>query len=65
MDSEAAAAFAGKIKEAVANQDIVALADLTSYPVYVGFEGGGVSVKSKDTTTTPTLSFVTSVCISY
>ncbi len=48
VDSEAAAAFARKIKEAVANQDIEALADLTSYPVYVGFEDGGVSVKSKE-----------------
>lgn len=36
VDSEAAAAFAGKIKEAVAAKDMEALADLTSYPVYVG-----------------------------
>ncbi len=48
VDSEDVAAFARKIKEAVANQDIEALADLTSYPVYVGFEDGGVSVKSKE-----------------
>ncbi len=48
VDSKAAAAFAGKIKEAVASQDIEALADLTSYPVYVGFEDGGMSVESKE-----------------
>ena len=36
VDSEAAAAFAGKIKEAVPAKDMEALADLTSYPVYVG-----------------------------
>lgn len=48
VDSEAAAAFAGKIKEAVANQDLEALADLTSYPIYIGFEDGGVSVTSRE-----------------
>lgn len=48
VDSEAAAAFARKIKEAVANQDLEALADLTSYPVYVGFEDGGVTVTSRE-----------------
>lgn len=48
VDSEAAAAFAREIKEAVANQDLEALADLASYPLYVGFSDGGVSVNSKD-----------------
>lgn len=35
-------AFADKIKTAVAAKDIEALADLTSFPVYVGIAGGGV-----------------------
>lgn len=37
-----AKAFAEKIKTAVASKDIVALADLTAFPVYVGIAGGGV-----------------------
>ena len=36
VDSEAVSAFADKIKEAVAAKDMEALADLTSFPVYVG-----------------------------
>lgn len=48
VDSEAAAAFAGKIKEAVANQDIEALADLASYPLSIGFSNEWVSVMSRD-----------------
>lgn len=48
VDSEAAAAFAKKIKEAVANQDIEALADLTSYPLSIGFSNEWVSVMSRD-----------------
>ena len=48
VDSEAAANFARKIKEVVANQDIEALADLMVYPVYVGFEDAGISVNSKE-----------------
>ena len=48
VDSEAAAAFGKKVKEAVAEQDIDTLADLASYPLYVGFEGGSVTVKSAD-----------------
>ena len=48
VDSEAAAAFGKKVKEAVAEQDIGALADLASYPLYIGFEDGSVTVKSAD-----------------
>ena len=48
VDSEAAAAFGKEVKEAVADQDIDTLADLASYPLYVGFEGGSVTVKSAD-----------------
>lgn len=36
VDSEAAKEFAVKVKEAAANKDLEALADLTSFPVYVG-----------------------------
>lgn len=44
VDNEAAAAFADKIKAAVAAQDLEALADLTAFPVYVGLDGvGGVN----------------------
>lgn len=48
VDSEAAAAFGKKVKEAVAEQDIDTLADLASYPLYVGFKDGSVTVKSAD-----------------
>ncbi len=48
VDSEAAANFARKIKEVVANQDIEGLANLIAYPVYVGFEDEGISVNSKE-----------------
>lgn len=48
VDKEAVVAFAGRIKEAVANQDIEALADLASYPLYAGFEDGGVTVASRE-----------------
>lgn len=48
VDSEAAAAFGKKVKEAVAEQDIGALADLASYPLYIGFEDGSVTVKSAE-----------------
>lgn len=48
VDSEAAAAFAEKIKEAVAAQDLEALADLTSFPTYVGFPEEGLFVKTRE-----------------
>ena len=43
MDSAAAAEFAEQIKEAVAAQDLEALADLAAYPLYVGIAEDGVS----------------------
>lgn len=45
VDTSAAAAFADKIKEAVADKDIEALADLTAFPVYVGIAEGGVETR--------------------
>lgn len=39
------AAFADKIKAAVAAKDIEALADLTAFPVYVGIAQGGVETR--------------------
>ncbi len=48
VDNEAVVAYARKIKEAVANRDMEALADLASYPLYVGFTDGGVSVTSAE-----------------
>ncbi len=36
VDSKAAKEFAQKVKDAVANKDLEALADLTAFPVYVG-----------------------------
>lgn len=43
VDSAAAAEFAEQIKEAVAAQDLEALADLAAYPLYVGIAEDGVS----------------------
>ena len=48
VDQEAVVAFAQRIKEAVANQDIEALADLTSYPLYIGFTDGAEMPQSRD-----------------
>ena len=46
VDSEAAAAFGREVKETVEQQDIDALADLSSYPLYIGFEDGSVTAES-------------------
>ena len=48
VDSEAAAAFGTRIKDAVAAQDIEALADLASFPLYVGFTDESVNVTSRE-----------------
>ena len=48
VDSEAAAAFGTQVKEAVAAQDLEALADLAAYPLYVGFTDGSVNVTSRE-----------------
>lgn len=46
VDSTAAKEFAEKIKDAVAKKDLEALAELTSFPVYVGLPNvGGVESK--------------------
>lgn len=47
VDGEAAKAFAEKVKEAAANKDLEALADLTAFPVYVGLPEAGV-VKTRE-----------------
>lgn len=48
VNAEAAAEFAGKIQAAVAAKDLEALAELTSYPTYIGFTDGSVTVASKE-----------------
>lgn len=48
VDAEAATAFAEKIKSAVADKDIEALADLTFFPMYFGSGDGGESIESRD-----------------
>ena len=48
VDSQAAAEFGRQVKKAVADRDLEALADLTAFPVYVGFADGGVSVESRE-----------------
>ena len=48
VETAAAADFRGKIKEAVAEQDIEKLADLTAFPVYVGVIGDGIVVEKRE-----------------
>ena len=48
VPEEERTAFAGKVKEAVADRDMDALASLASYPLYVGFKDGGVSAGSPE-----------------
>lgn len=48
VGQEEVEAFAEKIKEAVAAQDLEALADLTSFPVYVGVSENGVVETRED-----------------
>lgn len=40
--------FAGKVKEAVLEEDMEKLADLTSFPTYVGFKGEGIVVETRE-----------------
>ncbi len=47
VDSDAAKAFAQKVKEATAEKDLEALAELTAFPVYVGLPGVDV-VETKE-----------------
>lgn len=48
VDSSEAAEFAGKVKAAVSEQNLEALADLAAYPLYIGFSTGGQSVESRE-----------------
>ena len=48
VDSEAVTAFADRIKEAVAAKDLEALADLTSFPVYVGLPDTDGAVNTRE-----------------
>lgn len=48
VDPADAEAFGRSVKEAVAAKDLEKLADLTAYPVYIGFADGGVSVENKE-----------------
>lgn len=48
VDSQAAKEFAEKVKEAVAQKDMEALAELTAFPVYVGLPDAGVVETRED-----------------
>ena len=48
VDAAAVTDFAKQIQAAVADQDLEALADLASYPMYIGFTVGGQSVESRE-----------------
>ncbi len=48
VDSKAAKEFAEKIKEATAQKDLEALAELTAFPVYVGLPDVGVVETKED-----------------
>lgn len=48
VDSKAAKEFAEKVKVAVSNKDLDALADMTAFPVYVGLPGVSVVETKED-----------------
>lgn len=48
VDSEKVEAFALQIKDALAEQDLEALADLTLYPVYIGFDEEDKTIENKE-----------------
>ncbi len=48
VDSKAAKEFAERIKEATAQKDLEALAELTAFPVYVGLPDAGVVETRED-----------------
>ena len=48
VDTNTAADFGGTIKEAVAGKDIEKLADLTTFPVYVGLTEEGMVVETRE-----------------
>ncbi len=48
VDPADAEDFGRSVKEAVAAKNLEKLADMTAFPVYIGFEDGGISVESKE-----------------
>lgn len=48
VDAEEVKAFAEKIKEAVAAKDLEKLADMTAFPMYIGFSNEGKFIESKE-----------------
>lgn len=48
VSSTLAAEFGEEVKEVIAAKDLEALADLASYPLYIGFSDGGVSVETRE-----------------
>lgn len=48
VDTESVTAFAKQIQSAVKEKDLENLANLTAYPLYIGFEDGGVSVETQE-----------------
>ena len=48
VSTEAAAEFGSQVKAAVAEKDLEKLADLTAYPVYVGFPEGSMTIESRE-----------------
>lgn len=48
VENEVVAAYGKRIKEAVAAKNLEALADLTSFPTYVGFVDNGVVVNTRE-----------------
>lgn len=48
VENEVVAAYGKRIKEAVAAKNLEALADLTSFPTYVGFVDNGVVVDTRE-----------------
>lgn len=48
VDKKTVTEFANQIREAVAAKDIEKLADLVSYPTYVGFPDEGIVIQSKE-----------------
>ena len=48
VDPADAEDFGRSVKEAVAEKNLKKLADMTAFPVYIGFADGGVSVESKE-----------------
>ncbi|MGN0167502.1 MAG: hypothetical protein ACI4AB_05645 [Acetatifactor sp.] len=48
VSNKMAAEFGEEVKEVIAAKDLEAMADLTSFPLYMGFPDGGVSVETRE-----------------